>query len=79
MDVKKKCEIAETIGEVILGGAIGILARDIVYDDRKSGCEKAIVTIGIGIGSWMAGRAFAKQCYKFCNGVFGTDFDTKNL
>lgn len=79
MDVKKKCEIAETIGELVLGGAIGIVSANAIDAVCENTFSKVLVTGGVVVGSWMAGRAFAKQFYKFCNAAFNTDFDTKYL
>ena len=79
MDVKKKCEIAETIGELVLGGAMGVLSAKAMDTVCENTFEKVLVASGAVVGSWMTGRAFAKQFYKFCNAAFNTDFDTKYL
>lgn len=75
MDTETKCMIAEAIGEAMLGGAIGVGLVNHVYPKCDSNTEKVIMTLGTMVGSWMIGRAFGKQFYKFCDSAFDTDFE----
>lgn len=74
MTKEEKCMIAETIGEAILGAAIGVCLDKTVMP-KCNGCEKAVVALGTAVGGWMIGRSFAKTFYKFCDGVFDTEFE----
>lgn len=76
MTTEKKCVIAEHVGEALIGGAIAV-GLNKANDHLDSGVEKALLTGGVLVGSWMAGRAFAKQFFKFCDVAFGTEF--KNI
>ena len=75
MKTETKCMIAETVGELMLGGAVSIVLQNHVYPECDNKTEKVIVTLGTMVGSWMLGRAWAKTFYKFCDGVFDADFE----
>lgn len=75
MNTEVKCIIAEGIGEIMLGGAIGVGLVNHVYPKCESNTEKVIMTLGTMVGGWMIGRAFGKQFYKFCDSTFNTDFE----
>ena len=73
MELKKKCQIAEQVGEFVLGCAIGACISKNVLPNCN-GIEKIFVSAGAGVCSWMAGKTFAKHFYKFCDDTFGADF-----
>jgi len=73
MDKETKCVLAEAACELVLGAAIGVGLNKFVLP-KCDPVEKVVVTAGTCVGSWMLGRGFCKQFYKFCDGVFGTDF-----
>ena len=75
MDVYKKCNIAEQVGEVILGGAIGLLVTNNLYPKCSNNFEKVVIMAGAGIGGWIAGRVWAKHFYKFCDETFDTNYE----
>lgn len=72
METKEKCKIAEQVCEFVLGGAIGACTNQVL--PKCSKFEKVFVVSGAVIGSWVAGRIFAKHFYKFCDSTFDTDF-----
>lgn len=75
MKTETKCLIAEAVGEVMLGGAIGVGLVNHVYPKCDNKTEKVVMTLGTMVGGWMIGRAWAKTFYKFCDGVFDVDFE----
>ena len=75
MNVYKKCEIAEQVGEVLMGGAMGLLLTNHVYPKCENNLEKIVITLGAGVGGWVAGRVWAKHFYKFCDVAFDTDHE----
>ena len=81
MDVYKKCNIAEQVGEAILGASIGLILTNNLFPKCSNNVEKIVLTAGAGIGGWIAGRVWAKHFYKFCDETFDTNYDeiTKRL
>lgn len=74
MTTEKKCMIAEQVGEVFIGAAIGTVVANNVIPKCDTAVQKIAVTVGSAIGGWIAGRVWAKHWFKFCDSTFGTDF-----
>ena len=74
MDKEAKCVLAEQVGEVFIGATIATCVEKVVFPHCNP-AEKLVVGVGTMIGSWMVGRAWAKQFYKFCDAAFDTDFE----
>lgn len=74
MKKETKCVIGEVVGEVILGAAVGIAELKFVDPHLNTKFEKTAIHMGTMVGSWMLGRAWAKEYYGFCDKMFGTDF-----
>jgi hypothetical protein len=73
MTNEKKYQIAEAVGEVLIGGAIGTYVNKTVDYDECNCLEKAALVGGVAVLGWMAGRTFAKQLAKFWDVKFGTE------
>lgn len=71
---EKKCMVVEQVCEAVIGGAIGVVLARNVFPKCDDNVEKIIVTLGTGVASFFAGRAFAKKFYKYCDDFHGTDF-----
>ena len=67
------CGLVECLGEVFIGGAIGIITRRTILPKCDKG-EKLIVCLGSLVICGMAGRSFGKGFYKMCDDVIGTNF-----
>ena len=75
MEKETKCMIGEQIGEVIIGGSMGIITKNMILPHCDTVCEKIIVSLGAGLGGFVIGRKWAKQWFKFCDATFDTDFE----
>jgi hypothetical protein len=71
------CGLVECLGEVFIGGAIGIITRRTILPKCDKG-EKIIVALGSMIIGGMIGRSFYKGFYKACDEIVGTDFCEEN-
>ena len=71
------CGIVELLGEVFIGGAIGIITRRTILPKCNKG-EKLIVGLGSLVMSGMIGRTFYKGFYKMCDDIVGTNFCKEN-
>ena len=71
------CGIVELLGEVFIGGAIGIITRRTILPKCNKG-EKLIVGLGSLVMSGMIGRTFYKGFYKMCDDIVGTNFCEEN-
>lgn len=71
------CGIVELLGEVFIGGAIGIITRRTILPKCDKG-EKLIVGLGSLVMSGMIGRTFYKGFYKACDEIVGTNFCKEN-
>ena len=71
------CGLVECLGEVFIGGAIGIITRRTILPKCDKG-EKIIVALGSMIIGGMIGRSFSKGFYKMCDDIVGTNFYEKN-
>ena len=71
------CGIVELLGEVFIGGAIGIITRRTILPKCDKG-EKLIVGLGSLVMSGMIGRTFYKGFYKMCDEILDTNFCKEN-
>ena len=71
------CGLVECLGEVFIGGAIGIITRRTILPKCNKG-EKLIVGLGSLVMSGMIGRTFYKGFYKMCDDIVGTNFCKEN-
>lgn len=71
------CGLVECLGEVFIGGTIGIITRRTILPKCDKG-EKLIVALGSMIIGGMIGRSFYKGFYKACDEIVGTDFCEEN-
>jgi hypothetical protein len=67
------CVVAEVIGEVVMGLAVGVLQQKCT-NPKLTKVEKVIVDIGSVPACWMLGRAWGRTWFKFCDNVLGTEF-----
>ena len=66
--------VAEQIGEVLIGSAIGVIV-DKTLLDKCNLREGLVVAGGATVMTWMIARAFGKQFYKWCDSAIpGADF-----
>ena len=75
MEKETKCMIAGYVGEAIIGSAIGVTVRQVVFPKLDNTSDKLTVALGSMIGTWMISRKWQKQWLKFCDNVFDTDFE----
>lgn len=73
MTTESKLMIAETIGEGLIGGAIGVVVVNNILPECDNKHDKVLVTAGGIIVSWLLGRKFAKEFYEWGDAVFDTD------
>lgn len=73
MTPEKKYRIAEAVGEVFIGGAIGTIINKTVDYDECNLLEKGALIGGTAVFGWMIGRTFAKQLAKYWDVKFGTE------
>ena len=71
------CGLVECLGEVFIGGTIGIITRRTILPKCDKG-EKLIVGLGSLIIGGMIGRSFSKGFYKMCDDIVGTNFCEEN-
>lgn len=71
------CGLVECLGEVFIGGAIGIITRRTILPKCDKG-ERIIVALGSMIICGMVGRSFYKEFYKVYDEIVGTDFCEEN-
>lgn len=77
MKKESKCQIVECLGEVFIGGAIGIITRRTILPKCDKG-EKIIVALGSLVITGMIARSFGKEFFKICDDMIGTNFLEKN-
>lgn len=71
------CKITECLGEVFIGGAIGIITRRTILP-KCDKHERLIVGLGSLVMTGMIARSFGKGFYKACDDIIGTNFSRKN-
>ena len=65
MEKRDVVELAETICEVMVGGAIGIGLKKTILP-KCTPMENIVVTLGGGVMSWMIGRTLYKELMEAC-------------
>lgn len=74
MNKRTKCEIAEFIGEAVIGLGVGTCLNEIVLPrlDKKS--DKIIVYAAGVLVTLPIGHLYARSFYRLCDLKLGTDF-----
>lgn len=71
------CKLTECLGEVFIGGAMGIITRRTILP-KCDKHERLIVGLGSLIMTGMIARSFGKGFYKACDDIMDTNFSRKN-
>lgn len=76
MDDEKKqalCSIGEMTCEALIGGAIGVAVGKFIQCTNCTKGQSIVVTLGSALGAWLIDKKFAKEYYKACDNILGTD------